>query len=333
FASRIHNENGAAWKSVTWPQLQSREGWHNFTISMDDLDSISCKMDDGWWMEGFKVVKHMTSEEPIIRDNVSDFSDDEQQHDVHEHREPNNQSTIVRYKTSSLMEDGEDESPRQRTIENYLLLTIQTLSLSFLFALRLSCLRPLTRVSLSRALSLAFLSLEPSLSRVSLSRALSLARLLLSLLAILVTMGSDDNLKTWVSDKLMSLLGYSQPTVVQYMIGLSKQATSPADLVGKLVEFGISSMDTHAFAEEIYSRVPRRSSGINQYQKQEREAAMLARKQKTYSILKADDDSDDDYVDKSSVTTASSRSSDKHKKRFRKKTEVQDDQDDEAMCS
>ncbi|KAG4995280.1 hypothetical protein JHK82_032009 [Glycine max] len=135
-------------------------------------------------------------------------------------------------------------------------------------------------------------------------------------------MESDDSLKTWVSDKLMSLLGYSQPTVVQFMIGLSKQATSPAHLVGKLVEFGISSMDTHAFAEEIYSRVPRRSS-----------AAMLARKQKTYSILKADNDSDDDYVDKSSVTTASSRRSDNHKKRFRKKTEVQDDQDYEAMCS
>lgn len=60
---------------------------------------------------------------------------------------------------------------------------------------------------------------------------------------------------------------------------------------------------------------------------------MLARKQKTYSILKADDDSDDDYVDKSSVTTASSRRSDNHKKCFRKKTEVQDDQDYEAMCS
>ncbi|KHN21835.1 Pre-mRNA-splicing factor ATP-dependent RNA helicase-like protein cdc28 [Glycine soja] len=75
-------------------------------------------------------------------------------------------------------------------------------------------------------------------------------------------MGSD-SLKTWVSDKLMPLLGYSQPTVVQFVIGLSKQATSPAHLVGKLVEFGISSMDTHAFAEEIYSRVPRRSSGIN----------------------------------------------------------------------
>ena len=36
----------------------------------------------------------------------------------------------------------------------------------------------------------------------------------------MVTMESDDSLKTWVSDKLMSLLGYSQPTVVQFMIGL-----------------------------------------------------------------------------------------------------------------
>ncbi|XP_052733140.1 pre-mRNA-splicing factor ATP-dependent RNA helicase DEAH1 isoform X2 [Vigna angularis] len=145
-------------------------------------------------------------------------------------------------------------------------------------------------------------------------------------------MGGDDSLKTWVSDKLMSLLGYSQPTVVQYMIGLTKQATSPADLVGKLVEFGISSMDTLAFAEEIYSRVPRKSSGLNQYQKQEREAAMLARKQKTYTILKADDDSDDESVDKSSITTTASGKLDNHKKkRFRKKTEVQDDHDDEVI--
>ncbi|XP_057429389.1 pre-mRNA-splicing factor ATP-dependent RNA helicase DEAH1 [Lotus japonicus] len=146
-------------------------------------------------------------------------------------------------------------------------------------------------------------------------------------------MGNDDNLKTWVSDKLMSLLGYSQPTVVQYMIGLSKQATSPSDLVGKLVDFGFSSTDTRAFAEEIFSRVPRKSSGLNQYQKQEREAAMLARRQKTYTILKDDENSDDDNVggeDKSSITTASS-SRKLDKKRFRKKTEVQDDQDDEVI--
>lgn len=35
-------------------------------------------------------------------------------------------------------------------------------------------------------------------------------------------MGSEANLKSWVSDKLMTLLGYSQPTLVQYIIGLCK---------------------------------------------------------------------------------------------------------------
>lgn len=117
-------------------------------------------------------------------------------------------------------------------------------------------------------------------------------------------MGSDDSLKTWVSDKLMSLLGYSQPTVIQYIIGLcnsfhtifltvnffyivsnihfgkyilslghifgnmlvfaAKQATSPADVVNKLVEFGCSSTgETRAFAEEMFARVPRKATGLN----------------------------------------------------------------------
>ncbi|XP_062168668.1 pre-mRNA-splicing factor ATP-dependent RNA helicase DEAH1-like [Alnus glutinosa] len=150
-------------------------------------------------------------------------------------------------------------------------------------------------------------------------------------------MGSESNLKTWVSDKLISLLGYSQPTVVQYIIGLSKQATSPADVEGKLVEFGLSSSsETRAFAAEIFSRVPRKASGENHYQKQEREAAVLARKQKTYAILDADDDEDNDVggnVDhRSSVADApETRKVDTHKKRFRKKIESQDDEDDEVI--
>lgn len=41
-----------------------------------------------------------------------------------------------------------------------------------------------------------------------------------SMVMQLAKMSGD--LKTWVSDKLMSLLGYSQPTVVQYVITLCK---------------------------------------------------------------------------------------------------------------
>ncbi|KAI5330170.1 hypothetical protein L3X38_029568 [Prunus dulcis] len=146
-------------------------------------------------------------------------------------------------------------------------------------------------------------------------------------------MGSESNLKTWVSDKLMTFLGYSQPTVVQYIIGLTKQAKSPADVVGKLIEFGLSSSaETSAFAEDIFARVPRKESGLNLYQKQEREAAMLVKKQKTYSLLDADDQDDDDG-DRSSVQVVSeSGKADSHKKRFRKKVLSQEDEDDEVIA-
>ena len=76
---------------------------------------------------------------------------------------------------------------------------------------------------------------------------------------------------------------------------------------------------------------------VQAYQKQEREAAMLVRKQNTYALLDADDSDDDGggAVDNRSSTAAaaSSRSekADTHKKRFRKKTEnVEDDADDEV---
>ena len=152
----------------------------------------------------------------------------------------------------------------------------------------------------------------------------------------------------------------------------AKQASSPADVVGKLVEFGLSaSSETRSFAEEIFSKVPHKASGLNVssvswiifwvfcpsglacigifvlillwivvvqvYQKQEREAAMLVRKQKTYAILDADDSDEDGggIVDNRSSTAApaasQSEKADTHKKRFRKKTEnVEDDADDEV---
>jgi pre-mRNA-splicing factor ATP-dependent RNA helicase DHX16 len=96
----------------------------------------------------------------------------------------------------------------------------------------------------------------------------------------------------------MSLLGYSQATVVQYIIGicefefsgflfnsscvtisllifllynfsrslciffLAKQASSSADVLSKLEAFGFpSSTETQSFALEIFAKVPRKASG------------------------------------------------------------------------
>ncbi|KAL5128778.1 hypothetical protein HKD37_14G040964 [Glycine soja] len=60
----------------------------------------------------------MATEEPIIRDNVNDFSNDEQQHDFDEHGEPTNQSESSSYFetiSSQFSENQEYSNPYQRT--------------------------------------------------------------------------------------------------------------------------------------------------------------------------------------------------------------------------
>jgi pre-mRNA-splicing factor ATP-dependent RNA helicase DHX16 len=110
----------------------------------------------------------------------------------------------------------------------------------------------------------------------------------------------------------------------------AKKTKSPTELVGELVDYGFSSSgDTRSFAEEIFARVPRKTAGVNLYQKHEAEAAMLVRKQKTYALLDADDDEDEVVVEKKS-SVSESRKSDKGKKRFRKKSGQSDESDGEA---
>lgn len=104
-------------------------------------------------------------------------------------------------------------------------------------------------------------------------------------------MADESYLRTWVSDKLMSLIGYSKSVAVQYVIRLckhgklfffcsnlrsyfvrkalcfffhalvAKESSSPADLMRKLVEFGFSSStETHSFAEDMYAKVPHKQA-------------------------------------------------------------------------
>nr|CAB3482706.1 unnamed protein product [Digitaria exilis] len=149
-------------------------------------------------------------------------------------------------------------------------------------------------------------------------------------------MASDGQLREWVSDKLMTLLGYSKSVVVQYVIRLAKECSSTGDLVGKLVEFGFtSSAETRTFAADIYAKFPRRSSGVSNYQKQEREAAKLVQKQSTYKLLSDEDDNDADNQTSTSRKGSTIPSS-KSRKHFRRKTDQDggdDDADDEKISN
>ncbi|XP_039127211.1 pre-mRNA-splicing factor ATP-dependent RNA helicase DEAH1 isoform X3 [Dioscorea cayenensis subsp. rotundata] len=70
------------------------------------------------------------------------------------------------------------------------------------------------------------------------------------------------------------------------------------------------------------------------YQKQEKEAALFAKKQMSYKLLDADDD-DDEGAGSVTATSAASQPGKKesHRKRFRRKNETQDDEDDEVTTS
>ncbi|VVA10417.1 PREDICTED: pre-mRNA-splicing factor ATP-dependent [Prunus dulcis] len=97
-------------------------------------------------------------------------------------------------------------------------------------------------------------------------------------------METHSNLKTWISDNLMALLGYSNVVVVQFIIRLTKEATSPAGVVDKLLDFGFSSSsEIGAFSQDIFARVHREAS--------ERKIASLRRYMKRVS---SEEDEDDD---------------------------------------
>ncbi|CAN6347002.1 unnamed protein product [Urochloa humidicola] len=147
--------------------------------------------------------------------------------------------------------------------------------------------------------------------------------------------GGEGQLKTWVSDRLMALLGYSQGIVVRLVLRLARECASAADLEARLVDLGgfPSSPDTAAFAADVYGRLPRRdpgpgAAGISEYQRQVQDAAALARKHSEFKLL--DDDEEEAPVAASSCSNISGGG-----KRFRKKgvPHAHDDEEEAAALS
>ena len=75
--------------------------------------------------------------------------------------------------------------------------------------------------------------------------------------------GAEGQLKTWVSDRLMALLGYSQGIVVRLVLRLARECASAGDLAARLVDLGgfPSSPDTDAFAADVFGRLPPARAG------------------------------------------------------------------------
>ncbi|KAG2619551.1 hypothetical protein PVAP13_3NG110600 [Panicum virgatum] len=100
--------------------------------------------------------------------------------------------------------------------------------------------------------------------------------------------GAEGQLKTWVSDRLMALLGYSQGIVVRLVLRLARECSSAGDLAARLVDLGgfPSSPDTDAFAAD--------GEGDGKYRRQVRDAAALARRQGEFKLLDDGDDAEEE---------------------------------------
>lgn len=127
------------------------------------------------------------------------------------------------------------------------------------------------------------------------------------------------DLKSWVSDNLMSIFGCSNPTLVQFVITMSNKSPSPSHIANQLVEFGAPpSADTSWFSDQIFARVDCKASVLNTYQENECEAAILARKQ--YKLV-------EDNVALDDVEVCSVPSTRKHK--FKKRSVGDEDSNEE----
>jgi len=153
---------------------------------------------------------------------------------------------------------------------------------------------------------------------------------------------ADRALKTWVSDQLQTLLGFSESVAVEYMVALARSATSSASLFASLQAQGVpATAQGRAFAEALYGKVPRAAAAAGrsgpdaatlERRRREQEAAALAAKNARYALLPDDDDDRPAAAPASKAKAGTSSSSrkdsasaaaadSKHKKHLRERKE------------
>ncbi|KAL2312718.1 Pre-mRNA-splicing factor ATP-dependent RNA helicase-like protein cdc28 [Schizosaccharomyces pombe] len=99
------------------------------------------------------------------------------------------------------------------------------------------------------------------------------------------------SLEQYVSDKAISLLGMSEPSVVEYLIAEAKGSLSSNNLYQKLVSFGMDGDDpaVKEFAHTLYARIPREGSrpkeNYNARKKKEQGILQMERLNSSYDLL------------------------------------------------
>eukprot|EP01087_Luapelamoeba_hula_P023884 TRINITY_DN8905_c0_g1_i1.p1 TRINITY_DN8905_c0_g1~~TRINITY_DN8905_c0_g1_i1.p1 ORF type:complete len:1059 (-),score=225.88 TRINITY_DN8905_c0_g1_i1:78-3254(-) len=120
-------------------------------------------------------------------------------------------------------------------------------------------------------------------------------------------------LRSWVNDNLHSVMGFADPTVVDYVIALAKKAPNVNNLVSSLhsqANFP-SNPQTQQFASQLYSKIPRTPSTSAVLAQQQKKTEEMLRQNSQYKLIL--NDPKDETVPRS--TTTQTKGEDKGTKR------------------
>ena len=102
-----------------------------------------------------------------------------------------------------------------------------------------------------------------------------------------LSQGEFMDFSLWVSDRVLSTLGISEPTVVDYMISAAKSSSSGEKLFQDLVKVADipDSPQVHAFLAELVERVPRPLKASAARKKKVLEKTDMLSKNMKFSLL------------------------------------------------
>ena len=125
---------------------------------------------------------------------------------------------------------------------------------------------------------------------------------------------------TWVSDKLHELVGISDKSIAEFILGLCQQSKTPADFITKIRETDCIDINDQVslFATELHAKIPREMSAGEkkrlENRKKEQQAISDQKKNKGFKMVDFDDEED--------------RLNIKPKKKKKKKDKQKDEDDD-----
>jgi len=103
-------------------------------------------------------------------------------------------------------------------------------------------------------------------------------------------------LTTWVSDRLHDMVGISDRSIAEFLIGLCNKSTSSEEFIEKIKDTETIDIDDNvtAFAAELYAKIPRQMSAGEkrkiENRKREEEAKEMLNKNSKYSLIESDEE-------------------------------------------